>query len=166
MAFWWFWSFRWAMNELMIWMDCNCDLLGFLKTASTKITAPFLLTLIRTYASKLYSFSVPPSDKYSTRPFLKWVRTQGYSPYASGKIQKYPQPRVHPAKGHPQTPGNKQQTIRQIIGELKLVFQNTALFCCIAVLNKYTHLMTSKWHHKEIEWWSGRRESTWSDSVY
>ena len=39
--------------------------------------------------AKLYLFSVQPPDKYSTRPNLKWVRTQGCSLYASGKIQKY-----------------------------------------------------------------------------
>ena len=34
-------------------------------------------------------FSVPPSEKCGARSFLKWVQTQGRSPHASGKIQKY-----------------------------------------------------------------------------
>ena len=34
------------------------------------------------------NFICSPSH-HRTRPFLKWVRTQGRSPHASGKIQKY-----------------------------------------------------------------------------
>ena len=64
--------------------------------------------------SSHYLFSVPPPDKYGTRPFLKWVRTLGHSPHASGKIQKYLWPRRHPSKRAPQRPGNKQKTIGEL----------------------------------------------------
>ena len=47
---------------------------------------------------ELYLFSIPPPDKYGTRPFLKWVRTQGWGPHASGKIQKCLRPRRHSPK--------------------------------------------------------------------
>ena len=64
--------------------------------------------------TSIYLFSVPPPDKYSTRPFLKWVRMLGRSPHASSKIQKYNRPHRHPQKGAPQRPGNKQQTIGEV----------------------------------------------------
>ena len=60
---------------------------------------------------KLYLFFVLPPDKYGTRPFLKWVRTQGRSPHASGKIPKYLRPRRHsPIGGRPKRQETKQQT--------------------------------------------------------
>ena len=58
--------------------------------------------------------SVSPLDKYSTRPFLKWVRTQGCSPRMSGKIKKYLwPPSAFPQWGVPQMPGNK--TVKQLV---------------------------------------------------
>ena len=56
----------------------------------------------------LYS---PSHQRTSTAQglFLKWVRTKGSKSHASGKCQKYLQPRQHPPKGVAQMPGNKQQ---------------------------------------------------------
>ena len=49
---------------------------------------------------------VPPTLEYGTRPFLRWVRSQGRSPHASGKAKNTFSPVGIPLFGAPQAPGN------------------------------------------------------------
>ena len=51
--------------------------------------------------------SVPPTHEYGTRPFLRWARSQGRSPHASGKAKDTFGPVGIPLFGAPQVPGNK-----------------------------------------------------------
>ena len=51
--------------------------------------------------------SVPPTHEYGTRPFLRWARSQGQSPHASGKAKNTFGPVGIPLLGAPQAPGNK-----------------------------------------------------------
>ena len=57
----------------------------------------------------IYLFSVPPPEKYSTRPFLKWIRTQGCSPHL--RPCRHPPPQ----RGRPRGQEAKQQTIYAFI---------------------------------------------------
>ena len=50
---------------------------------------------------------VPPTHEYGTRPFLRWARSQGRSPHASGKAKNTFGPVGIPFFGAPQAPGNK-----------------------------------------------------------
>ena len=50
---------------------------------------------------------VPPTHEYGTRPFLRWARSQGRSPHASGKAKNSFGPVGIPLFGAPQAPGNK-----------------------------------------------------------
>ena len=50
--------------------------------------------------------SVPPTHEYGTRPFLRWARSQGRSPHASGKAKNTFSPVGIPLFGTPQAPGN------------------------------------------------------------
>ena len=50
---------------------------------------------------------VPPTHEYGTRPFLRWARSQGRSPHASGKAKNTFGPVGIPLFGVPQAPGNK-----------------------------------------------------------
>ena len=50
---------------------------------------------------------VPPTHEYGTRPFLRWARSQGRSPHASGKAKNTFGPVGIPLFGAPQAPGNK-----------------------------------------------------------
>ena len=50
---------------------------------------------------------VPPTHEYGTRPFLRWARSQGRSPHASGKAKNTFDPVGIPLFGAPQAPGNK-----------------------------------------------------------
>ena len=50
---------------------------------------------------------VPPTHEYGTRPFLRWARSQGRSPHASGKVKNTFSPVGIPLFGAPQAPGNK-----------------------------------------------------------
>ena len=50
---------------------------------------------------------VPPTHEYGTRPFLRWVRSQGRSPHASGKVKNTFGLVGIPLFGAPQAPGNK-----------------------------------------------------------
>ena len=65
------------------------------------------------------NFIYSPSHHWTSTAqglFLKWIRTQGRSPHASGKIPKYLQSRRHSPNGGP--PGRletKQQTIGKTI---------------------------------------------------
>ena len=45
--------------------------------------------------------------EYGTRPFLRWVRSQGRSPHVSGKAKNTFSPVGIPLCGAPQAPGNK-----------------------------------------------------------
>ena len=64
-------------------------------------------------------FSVPPPDKYGTKPFLKWAWTQGCSPRTSSKIQKYLRPRWHfPNRG---TSDPRKQNSKQLVKQLTIV---------------------------------------------
>ena len=55
--------------------------------------------------------------------FLKWIKTQGCSSHASGKIQKYLRPHRHsPNGGRLRCQETKQQTIGKAIGEVQLVW--------------------------------------------
>ena len=49
---------------------------------------------------------VPPTHEYGTRPFLRWARSQGRSPQASGKAKNTFGPFGIPLFGAPQAPGN------------------------------------------------------------
>ena len=49
---------------------------------------------------------VPPTHEYGTRPFLRWVRSQGRSPHTSGKAKNTFGPVGIPLFGAPQAPGN------------------------------------------------------------
>ena len=49
---------------------------------------------------------VPPTHEYGTRPFLRWARSQGRSPHASGKAKNTFGPVGIPCFGAPQAPGN------------------------------------------------------------
>ena len=51
--------------------------------------------------------SVPPTHEYGTRPFLRWARSQGRSPHASGKAKNTFGPVGIPLFKAPQAPGNK-----------------------------------------------------------
>ena len=55
----------------------------------------------------IYLSYVPPTHEYGTRPFLRWVRSQGQSPHASGKVKNTFDPVGIPLLGAPQAPGNK-----------------------------------------------------------
>ena len=104
-----FWSIPFSISTLFKWsMQFKCQKTVLCQTIRFSISTQF------SYIEAIYLFSVPPPDKYGTRPFLKSVRTQGRSPHASCKIQKYLRPRRHPPKGAPQRPGNKQQTIGEL----------------------------------------------------
>ena len=49
--------------------------------------------------------SVPPLDKYGTRPSSRWIQTQGRSPHVSRKCQKYLRPCRHSSQqGHLRRP--------------------------------------------------------------
>ena len=50
---------------------------------------------------------VPPTLEYGTRPFLRWIRSQGRSPHTSGKAKNTFGPVGIPLFGAPQAPGNK-----------------------------------------------------------
>ena len=50
---------------------------------------------------------VPPTLEYGTRPFLRWVQSQGRSPHASGKAKNTFGSVGIPLFGAPQVPGNK-----------------------------------------------------------
>ena len=50
---------------------------------------------------------VPQTHEYGTRPFLRWARSQGRSPHASGKAINTFGPVGIPPFGAPQAPGNK-----------------------------------------------------------
>ena len=50
---------------------------------------------------------VPPTHEYGTRPFLRWARSQGRNPHASGKAKNTFGPVGIPLFGAPQAPGNK-----------------------------------------------------------
>ena len=50
---------------------------------------------------------VPPTHEYGTRPFLRWARSKGRSPHASGKAKNSFGPVGIPLFGAPQAPGNK-----------------------------------------------------------
>ena len=54
-----------------------------------------------------YLTYVPPTHEYGTRPFLRWVQSQGRSPHASGKAKNTFDPVGIPLFKAPQTPGNK-----------------------------------------------------------
>ena len=77
-----------------------------------------------------YLFSVPPPDKYGTRPFLKWVRTQSRNPHASGKIPKYLRPRRHSPYGG-DSDAMKQNSKAIYI---YILSSTDRLFCCITTL--------------------------------
>ena len=49
---------------------------------------------------------VPPTHEYGTRPFLRYARSQGRSPHASGKAKNTFGPVGIPLFGAPQAPGN------------------------------------------------------------
>ena len=111
-----------------------CTLLYFVCTNSVSVTCTYILprdyvlyykydwfsTFLTipsnncTHNIKLYLFFVPPPGKYGIRPFLTWVRTQGRSPHASGKIKKYLRPRRH----SPRCQETRQQNFGKAIGEL------------------------------------------------
>ena len=50
---------------------------------------------------------VPPTHEYGTKPFLRWVRSQGRSPHASGKAKNTFGPVGIPLFGALQASGNK-----------------------------------------------------------
>ena len=50
---------------------------------------------------------VPTTHEYGTRPFLRWARSQGRNPHASGKAKNTFGPVGIPLFGAPQAPGNK-----------------------------------------------------------
>ena len=80
------------------------------------------LRLTRKVEGSEFSENSPAKIDTSARggsPTSEWAQTQGCSPHVSGKIQKYLRPCWHSPKGEPQMPGNKQQTIGKIIGELE-----------------------------------------------
>ena len=61
---------------------------------------------LRAGTSVIYR-GVQPTHEYGTRPFLRWVRSQGRSPHASGKAKNTFSPVGIPLFGAPQAPGNK-----------------------------------------------------------
>ena len=59
---------------------------------------------------KFYLFSDPPPDKYSTRLFFKWVRTQGCSPHVQQNPKIPSAPLAFPQRGSLRRQETKQQT--------------------------------------------------------
>ena len=57
-----------------------------------------------------YLTYIPPTHEYGTRPFLRWVQSQGRSPHASGKAKNTVDPVGIPLFGAPQAPGNNPPT--------------------------------------------------------
>ena len=53
-------------------------------SSSTIFSSSIRPKLVSCHASPRHLFSIPPSNKYCTKPFLRWVRLQGCSPHASG----------------------------------------------------------------------------------
>ena len=85
--------------------------------------ASFLYIIFLDYSILFYLFFVPPPDKYSTRSFLKLVRTQGRSPPVSGKIQKYLRPRRHfPNGGAPDTRKQNSKPIFLVVHNLPRLY--------------------------------------------
>ena len=65
-----------------------------------------LLARISLALSDIYR-CVPPTHEYGTRPFLRWVRSQGRSPHASSKAKNTFGPVGILLFGAPQASGNK-----------------------------------------------------------
>ena len=62
----------------------------------------------------VYLSYVPPTHEYGTRPFLRWVRSQGRSPHASGKVKNSFDPVGILLFGAPQAPGNKPNPLKGV----------------------------------------------------
>ena len=109
-----------------------------------------------------YLFSIPPPDKYDTRLFLKWVRTQSRSPHTSGKIPKYLRLHRHCPNGgasDARKQNNKQfySLYTPILLCLKLIF------CCIMFvvgggIDTYTR-------HFVLFFWEGLTSQKWVQLV-
>ena len=52
--------------------------------------------------------------EYGTRPFLRWVRSQGRRPHASGKVKNTFDPVSILLFGVPQAPGNKHNPPKRV----------------------------------------------------
>ena len=81
----------------------------YLKTIfwmSTTWSRIFLIDVVGLCKSR-YLLYAPPAYECSTRTFYRWVRSQGWSPHASGSSKNASEPAGIPFFGAPQAPGDK-----------------------------------------------------------
>ena len=122
------------------------------RSPSTNIYwSPLRPTFFLNFIYSLFILRPTTGQARHKAPLQKWVRTQGRSPHASGKIQKHPRSRRHPPKGAPQRPGNKQQTS-------SIFFFLTVILWRLATINSNTRIVV-------ILFLSSQWDTTWHYSM-